>query len=71
LPPSQRKDVKVQDILRAASFATTISVVYISNYFIVKKIVDTLRIRSIKVIEEVVVVIDVIAAIIASGTNFT
>jgi hypothetical protein len=49
----------------------TISVAYISNYFIVKKIVDTLRIRSIKAVEEVVVVIDVITAIIASGTNFT
>jgi hypothetical protein len=42
------------------------------NYFIVKKIVDTaLRIRSIKVVEEVVVVIDVVTAIIASSTNFT
>jgi cation transport ATPase len=41
-----------------ASFATTISVAYISNYSIVKKTVDTLRIRSIK--EVVVVMIGVI-----------
>jgi hypothetical protein len=55
--------------------ATAISVAYISNYFIVKKTVDTLRIRSIKVVEEVVVVIDditaIITSVIASGTHFT